>query len=113
MKHVLTQKCLENECDLHLCYNASQADRLSIHFSASKYLLLCIITAMEAWRRCGIGSYQEILANRQAAGELSENSSDYSFLFEGLSSDPLSMIVCVLMHAISMNLFPLKCGVPP
>ena len=110
---MFTQKCLENERDSHLCYNASQADRLIEYpLSAFKYLLLCIITAMEAWRRCGIGSYQEILANRQAAGELSENSSDYSFLFEGLSSDPLSMIVCVLMHAISMNLFPLKCGVP-
>ena len=72
MKHVFTQKCLENERDSHLCYNTSQADRLSIHFSASKYLLLCIITATEAWRSCGIVSYQEILANRQAAGELSE-----------------------------------------
>jgi len=49
LKHVFTQKGLEeNECDSHLCYNASQADRLSIHYSASKYLLLCIITAMEA-----------------------------------------------------------------
>ena len=52
----------ENERDSHLCYNASLAGRLSIHFSASKYLLLYITTAMEAWRGCGIVSYQEILA---------------------------------------------------
>jgi len=56
-------------------------------------------------------SYQEILANRQAAGELSENSSDYSFLFDGfILRSPWHDCVCAYACTINEALPPQMWG---